>query len=52
MKWNIHPWDCEEIFADFDQKCIGLELQTTPLTQSDDVLTVGTLSHKRLACNI
>ncbi len=24
--------DCEEIFAEFYKKCIGLELQTTPLS--------------------
>ncbi len=26
--------DHEEIFAEFDKKCIGLELQTTPLSKT------------------
>ncbi len=29
---NGQSADCEEIFVEFDKKCIGLELQTTPLT--------------------
>ncbi len=29
---NGQPADREEIFAEFDKKCIGLDLQTTPLS--------------------
>ncbi len=31
--------DCEEIFAEFDQKCIGLELQTTPLKSPHETVS-------------